>query len=197
MRSRVAEIVKNAVYSEIVSFLSEGLRGSNLILSGYSEYSARYDTSDNANRGHNGSIFECLILEALLIHGIQPAYYQANLLNIPGVKYDIVLHNLRRPVVISCKTSFRERIKQAYYEGLMFKNIHREGLSYVVTMDAKEGRREQRKVDRKEAQGADQIITVAPGNSTFDELLDRLAAENYLRAEPVQPVNGIVVDNAS
>ena len=183
MRSRVAEIVNNTVYSQIAPFVPDGLSGSKLILRGYSEYARRYDTSENANRGHNGSMFECLILEALLIQGIQPAYYQASLLNIPGVKYDIVLHNQRRPVVISCKTSFRERIKQAYYEGLMFKNIHREGLSYVVTMDEKEGKREQRKVESKEAQGA-------------DELLDQLSVENYLRAEPVLPVNGIVVGSA-
>ncbi len=194
MRSRVAEIIpdRDGVYSEIADALPEGLAGSELVLEGYAEYESRYDTSAARNRPMNGKVFECLILEALLQQGISPAYHQATVVNVPNVVFDILLYDPRRPVVLSCKTSLRERWKQADLEGTVLKQVYGGATSILLTL-SEEGSGVQEKIDQHEVNGLDQCIVVSYSHSAFDSFLTQIADRRITRATPVLPVSGKLV----
>ena len=192
MRSRVAAIVGNATYSELVTHIPDGLRGSQLVLDGYAEYRSRYNTSSPGMRATNGAVFECLILEALLAEDVSPAYYQASVEHVPNVVFDIFLYHRKTPVVLSCKTSLRERWKQAHVEGIVLKQVYGGATSVLLTL-SNEGYGVQEKIRALEVHGLDACIVIAPGRSEFDTLLERLRDYAVTTAEPVLPVEGRVV----
>ena len=122
------------VYEDVVMNMPSGLRGSVLVLEGYTWYEENHDTSHPSRRSTNGKVLECLVLDALWAHGIYPVYHQAKVVNVPNVIYDILLYHHQRPVVISCKTSLRERWKQADLEGSALKQIYRAARSVLITL---------------------------------------------------------------
>jgi hypothetical protein len=46
----------------------------------------------------------------------------------------------RRPICISAKTSLRERYKQADFEAIALKYVHRKALSFLVTLEENEAK---------------------------------------------------------
>lgn len=90
------------------------------------------------NNALNGKIFENLLLYVLKDAGISPIYFQAKMAFVPNVDFDILLYNPQTPVVISAKTSLRERWKQADIEAFVLKNVHRKAICYVLTLSERE-----------------------------------------------------------
>ncbi|MCY3798206.1 MAG: hypothetical protein OXG84_10375 [Chloroflexi bacterium] len=169
------------------------MAGSKLVLAGYRNYIAAH----GSNRSVNGRVFEGLVLESLYREGILPAYYQASVEFIPSVNYDILLYHPKTPVVLSCKTSLRERWKQADLEGLAIKQVYRGARSFLLTMNEKEGNSIQRKVSDSQAVGLDECVVVQGKGDQFDQLLEKLKLTQFVEANAVIPVRGRVVNAAS
>jgi hypothetical protein len=89
--------------------------------------------SDNKARG---SAFEFLIAFTLLRERISPFYYQVAFNNIAWAEYDILVYTKEiGPIVLSCKTSLRERWKQAEFEAQLLKRDYPNSRSFLITMD--------------------------------------------------------------
>lgn len=173
--------------------VSDDMVGSKLVRLAYK----RYIDVHGSNRNRNGKIFEGLILESLFRDGILPAYYQASVEFIPSVNYDIFLYHPKTPVVLSCKTSLRERWKQADLEGLALKQVYRGARSFLLTMKEDEGNRIQRKVADSQAVGLNECIVVRAKGDRFDLLLKELKGTQFEEANAVIPVRGRVVNITS
>lgn len=181
-----------AEYEEVAKNIPNGLLGSQYILAGYDWYESNYDTSAPKQRAKNGKVFEALILYALFRAGIYPAYYQATVKFIPHVVYDILLYHPTYPVILSCKTSLRERWKQADLEGLALKQVYRGASSYLLTLSS-EGVRVQRLVEESEAVGLDSCIVIESAGDRFDQLLQSLSEKRFVEASKILPVVGRVM----
>lgn len=119
------------------------------------------------NNSVNGNMFEAIIITTFLKAGIRPIYKQANLVFVPNVKYDIVVFpkkedgtvDVSAPVVISLKTSLRERYKQADLEGIALKNVYKRGTSYIITLDNDDAiNNGKEKIQQKDILGIDDFI---------------------------------------
>ena len=92
--------------------------------------------SDNSSRG---SAFEFLIAFTLMRENISPFYYQVEFSNITWAEFDILIYTKEiGPIVFSCKTSLRERWKQAEFEAQLLRRDFPESRSFLITMDPKE-----------------------------------------------------------
>lgn len=171
--------------------VSDELTGSELVRLGYKNYISAH----GSNRNVNGKVFEGLVLEALYRLGILPVYYQASVAFIPSVNYDILLYHPKTPVVLSCKTSLRERWKQADLEGLALKQVYRGARSFLLTMNEGEGNRIQRKVADSQAVGLNECIVVHAKGDRFDLLVENLRLTQFEEASEVLPVRGRVVNS--
>jgi len=92
--------------------------------------------ADNSSRG---SAFEFLIAFTLLREGITPFYYQVEFNKIAWAEFDLLVFTEEiGPIVFSCKTSLRERWKQAELEAQLLKRDFPESRSFLITMDPNE-----------------------------------------------------------
>lgn len=168
--------------------------GSELVRLGYDWYKAHYNTSDPRQRGKSGKVFEGLVLEALFRSSIYPAYYQATVAFVPNVIYDILLFHPKHPVVLSCKTSLRERWKQADLEGLALKQVYRGAHSVLLTLNRREGERVQSQIAASEVLGLDECIVIQSKDDRFDQLIGKLMRTKYRIAGTVVPVEGRILN---
>jgi len=91
---------------------------------------------DNSSRG---SAFEFLIAFTLLRENISPFYYQVEFSNIAWAEFDILIYTEEiGPIVFSCKTSLRERWKQAELEAQLLRRDFPNSRSFLITMDPHE-----------------------------------------------------------
>lgn len=137
----------------------------------------------------NGNIFEAIVITSLLKEGISPIYTQTSLEFVPNVNYDLVVFpknddgsiDVSAPIVISLKTSLRERYKQADLEGSALKSVYKRGISYLVTLDSEsEIKKSRQKIIKKEILGLDDFINAT--TSDFDVLVNDLKTRTV--AEP-------------
>ncbi len=193
MGTRLDELGLPAEYSLLRENIPSELKGSEIITIGYEWYKTNYDTSAASQRAKNGRIFEALVLEALLQAGIQPVYYQANVEFIPHVVYDILLYHPKHPVILSCKTSLRERWKQADLEGLALKQVYRGASSYLLTLSKSEGLRVQQQIQNSEVLGMDECIIIDNEEDQFNLLIQKLQNTQFVKASKILPVNGKMI----
>lgn len=177
------------------SHVSAGLSGSEFVKAGYEWYRSNYDTSAASQRGTSGKVFEGLILTALYQSGIYPAYYQATVTHVPHVVYDILLYHPRRPIILSCKVSLRERWKQADLEGSALRQVYRGTYSVLLTLSANEGKRVQRQIEDQDVLGLDECVVIEHRGDRFDDLLQRLQGMPFEYASPVIPVEGRIMES--
>lgn len=168
-------------------------KGAELVCSGYDWYKSHFDTSAPKQRGKNGQVFEGLVLEALFRATIYPAYYQATVAFVPNVVYDILLFHPKHPVVLSCKTSLRERWKQADLEGFALKQVYRGAHSVLLTLNRREGDGVQNQIAASEVLGLDECIVIQSKDDRFDQLIGKLMRTTYRVAGTVVPVEGRIL----
>ncbi len=147
-----------------------------------------YKDNYPSNSSINGRIFEYLVCETLAQSGIFPFYFQAKFHHVPNCEFDIVLYHPRKPVVLSVKTSLRERYKQADLEGMALRQVYRQARQYLITLNAAEAAANRPKIAAGDIIGLDDIIVA--DNVEYDDLLNRLAAEQFEMAAPVTPIIG-------
>lgn len=148
------------------------------------------------NNSLNGNIFEAIVITALIKEEILPIYTQTNLEFVPNVDYDIVLFpkkedgevDVSAPIVLSLKTSLRERYKQADLEGLALKDVYKRGVSYLVTLDDTSTiELVNEKIKQKDIRGIDGFISAI--SSEFDELIAGLKSNGVSTPPPIQVIN--------
>lgn len=130
------------------------------------------DIDDNNSRG---SAFEFLIAFTLLRESISPFYYQVAFNNIAWAEYDILIYTEEiGPIVLSCKTSLRERWKQAEFEAQLMKRDFPNSRSFLITMDPKESS-VANKIKNGPKSGLEKVLR--PNQPAFDRLIDEI--KNY------------------
>ena len=174
--------------NEILPDLDEQIEGgpSNFINEIHGRYKNKYPKADNSI---NGKIFEYLLACVLLREKLFPFYVEAMASFVPNVVFDIVFytktadHDHPVPVVLSQKTSFRERYKQADVEAAFLKNVHRKSRYYLITLSEKDAADVNKKVELGDIVGVDEAILAT--SKRFDDLiaqikeLDRRESEDF------------------
>jgi hypothetical protein len=84
-----------------------------------------------------GPWLEWATLVALKEKGLTPVYWQAEFASVPNNLNDVTLWSKEfGPVIISCKTSLRERYKQADLEAVALRQHFPTAKFYLLTLDA-------------------------------------------------------------
>jgi hypothetical protein len=114
-----------------------------------------------------------VIASCLIKNEILPFFWQAQLEFVPLANFDLVVYTEERgPVVLSLKTSIRERYKQAEFEAQAMKDVHRRAKNFLVTMEKDEAVSLQAKIDSGVLTGIDGVVVA--NEKSFDELIDLL-----------------------
>ncbi|MCX7886882.1 MAG: hypothetical protein N3B01_06470 [Verrucomicrobiae bacterium] len=83
-----------------------------------------------------GRWLEWAVLVALKESKLVPAYWQAEFVSVPKNYNDVMLWCKEHgPVILSCKTSLRERYKQADLEAVALRQHYPQALFFIVTLD--------------------------------------------------------------
>ena len=154
-------------------------------------YSGDYLPTYGSNSSVNGIIFELLVCEALLQSGISPIYYQAEIEFVPDVVFDIVCFHPKRPFALSCKTSLRERYKQAAGEGRALQQVYGGSESYLITLSLNEARSVQQKIESREVIGLKGCICA--DMPEFTDFVEYLHNYRFQMAKPVIPITSRIV----
>ena len=159
------------------------------ITTGSSFMSSLWERYKNTSPSLNGSVFEGLIASILYRMDILPIYVQAKLAFVPNVDFDFILYSEEYgPIVLSAKTSLRERYKQADLEGMMLRQVHRQAKTYLITLNAAEAKNVNTKIKNGQVLGIDSVIVAT--NKYFDELLEKLRPLNFYKPEKVDVILG-------
>lgn len=84
-----------------------------------------------------GNWLEYAMLLALKHKGLTPAYWQAEFAAVPNNFNDVMVWSKEHgPIIISCKTSLRERYKQADLEAVALRVHFPDAKFFLLTLDA-------------------------------------------------------------
>jgi len=156
-----------------------------------------WERYENSEVSLNGSVFEGLLATVFYREGIVPLFVQAKLTFVPNIDFDFVAYSTQRgPIVISAKTSLRERYKQADLEGMMLRHVHRRSESYLITMHVAEAARVNAKIAIGQSLGIDKVVVA--NSIEFDGLIDHLKTYNYVIPDKVDVLTSsrVIVPNA-
>ena len=135
----------------------------------------------------SGTVFELAICETLIREGITPFYHQAKFTFAPIVDFDIVCYHPERPVVLSAKTSLRERYKQAAFEGYLLKGVYGASQSYLLTL-TNEFKKVRQKIKEETIVGLTDCLRA--DSPEYDELLKKIKVIHFTQAVPIVPLSG-------
>lgn len=138
-------------------------------------------SGQNVDRGSLGKYFEYLIALTLYLEGIAPFYTYAIVPLVPNVEFDLLMYEQDRgPIVLSIKTSLRERYKQADLEALALKTVFKKAVTYVITMEANEAAVQQAKLERGEMHALEEFVLAT--SPKFDSFIENLRRRNLIEA---------------
>lgn len=101
------------------------------------ERAVKDDKSPQSIGSAAGHWLEWSVIVALKQQQITPAYWQAEFATVPKNFNDVLLWSKEHgPVILSCKTSLRERYKQADLEAVALRQHHPNARFFIVTIDA-------------------------------------------------------------
>ena len=133
----------------------------------------------------NGKVFEGLLATIFYRCGIFPLYVEARLSFVPNVEFDFVAYSKKfGPIILSAKTSLRERYKQADLEGMMVRQMHRKAKSFLITLNSKEARVVNAKIDTGQVLGLDSVVVAT--DIAFDHLIDDIKMYEYFEPEKIE-----------
>ncbi len=133
----------------------------------------------NRNPALNGNVFEGILATIFYRSGILPLYVQAKLSFVPNIDFDFVAYSEEcGPVILSAKTSLRERYKQADLEGMMVRQVHRKAKSFLLTLDTPEADNVNRKISEGLVLGIDSVVVA--NDESFDALIEELQSYTYI-----------------
>ncbi len=149
----------------------------------YDTYRANYPNNPSVN----GRIFEYLVCETLAQENVAPFYYQARFERVPNADFDLVLYDPKRPVVLTMKTSLRERYKQADLEGMALKQVYRQARIYLLTL-SDEALGIQQKIQTGDIAGLDRCLIAK--HKEYVALIEEWKRCEFTRARKVLPLMG-------
>ena len=143
----------------------------------------------NKVRSLNGKVFEGLLATILYRARVYPLYAEASLSFVPNVEFDFVAYCKEcGPVILSAKTSLRERYKQADLEGMMVRQVHRKAKSYLITLDNQAARLVNEKIHNGQVLGLDDVVVAS--EPKFDKLIEEIAKLNFYTPEKIEVLTG-------
>jgi len=150
-----------------------------------------HKATNNKNNGSlNGCMFELIISAILINKELLPFYKCADVLFVKGTTHDFLLYTEEcSPIVLSAKTSLRERWKQADLEAFALHNVYRTSEYYLLTFEKEES--ETRLKNKDQWMGLSDLIYCF--DSKFDTLIEQLRKNKYIEAEPVQVVTSNII----
>ncbi|MBD3842908.1 MAG: hypothetical protein IE909_13705 [Campylobacterales bacterium] len=153
----------------------------------------KYKNLNVKDNNTNGKVFEYILASVLINENLLPFYMQAKVAFVPNVDYDILLYCKEKgPIVLSAKTSLRERYKQADLEAVALKYVHRKAESFLVTADLNESKNIQNKVITGEVIGINKVVYAL--SEEFDDLINYLRQHQFSEAGSVEIVKaGVIV----
>lgn len=147
--------------------------------------------SSDSSKNRNGEFLELLIQYVLCMHNILPFYKQAKVAFVPNVKFDILLYTKEMGVIIlSIKTSLRERYKQADLEAMALKQVHRRAKSFLLTL-SNECININEKIEKGEVAGLERTINCRDSN--FSSFIEELKQYTFIEAGNVEVIIGKLV----
>ena len=131
------------------------------------------ENDDRLTRDVRGKFFELVIACCLIKNDILPFFWQAQLEFVPLANFDLVVYTQELgPIVLSLKTSIRERYKQAEFEAQAMKDVHRRAKNFLVTMEKGEAISLKAKIDSGVLSGIDGVVVA--NEKSFDDLISFL-----------------------
>ncbi len=144
---------------------------------------AELGKSPNSIANLAGTWMEYSLLVALLERNKSPLYWQAEFNESRNNFYDVVMFTKEYgPVVLSPKTSLRERYKQADLEALALRDMFPQAKFYLLSVDRDKSHIAN--VQRKIAAGAVKGITALYDETNADELFKQLDSLTVTDALP-------------
>ncbi len=156
---------------------------------------AKYKADYESNNSTNGSVFEEIIGFVFAKEGCLPFYMQAKVAYVPNVNYDFIFYDeALGPISLSAKTSLRERWKQADLEAVALKYVHRNALSYAITLNKDEAKT--RLNNLKDCMALNDFILA--DSDRFNELVDEIKTRKLQLAGSVEVItSNMIVDKHS
>lgn len=144
-----------------------------------------YQENYPSNKSINGTILENIVELALRRAGIVNVFSQVELSYVPFAIFDLMLFEEHAPIALPVKTTLRERWKQADMEAQLMKQVHRDGLCFLLTLSESEVRT--RRNDIQQPLGIDAYVLV--DTPEFDEFVEALSARNFIRPGAVPVIS--------
>lgn len=141
------------------------------------------------NKDLNGKVFEYLLISLLINEGLVPLYIQAKVAFVPNVDFDLLLYTKEKPIVLSAKTSLRERYKQADLEAIALKYVHRRAESFLLTLDEKEAFSVNEKIKQGGVIGINEVVLAS--STKVDDFI------TYLKTLELEASGSIEIVTAS
>ncbi len=146
----------------------------------------KYNNTKACTNSMNGKILELIIAIILYNSDIMPFYTNAKVHFVPGINYDILLFSKDNfPIVLSIKTSLRERWKQADLEALALNNVYRKAQTYLLTLEEHEA--SVRLDNKDEWLGLEDIIYCY--SDKFDNFINKLKEHKYITPEKIELID--------
>jgi hypothetical protein len=134
----------------------------------------------------NGVAFELVLACVLILEDLHPFYMSAEVKFVPNARFDLMFYSHEiGPIVLSAKTSLRERYKQADLESLALRAVYRRSKTFLITLDEREARNVQLKIENGEVTSLERCVVAT--SQDFDYLIEELHGFEMIQA-PLFPV---------
>lgn len=144
--------------------------------------------SADSSKNINGQFLELLVQYILCKNDILPFYKQAKVAFVPNVNFDALLYTKEiGSIVLSIKTSLRERYKQADLEAIALKQVHRRSKTFLLTL-SDEYLSINKKIEKGDVAGLEKAINCR--NDDFDLFIEELKKYTFIEAGSVEIVIG-------
>ena len=173
------EIINKATYTSPSQLISD-------CWAEYEKQSGKKSSGSSKNK--NGQFLELLVQYILCKNDILPFYKQAKVAFVPNVNFDALLYTKEiGSIVLSIKTSLRERYKQADLEAIALKQVHRRSKTFLLTL-SDEYLSINKKIEKGDVAGLEKAINCH--NSDFDLFIEELKKYTFIEAGSVEIVIG-------
>lgn len=136
----------------------------------------------------NGVAFELILACVLIKEDLYPFYMGAEVQFVPNAKFDLMFYTHEvGPIVLSAKTSLRERYKQADLEALALRAVYRRSKTFLVTLNDQEARNVQAKIQSGDVTSLNSCIVAT--KPEFDNLIEELHSYKMIQAPRVPIVD--------
>ncbi|WP_334347470.1 hypothetical protein [Candidatus Phytoplasma prunorum] len=125
------------------------------------QYFTTYQYNSQSQKVIRGKINEYLILFYFQHRRITNLYPQASLFYIPDIKFDLVLFEIKKRIVVfSMKTTLRDRYKIAILEAQQLKKLDTRFEFYLLTNNTTEAQRLQHKISTGKVPMINQVVNL-------------------------------------